>query len=83
MSESPGLPPYFQLNNGQVIPSIGLGTFQSDAGNDRVRDIVSEAIRHGYRHIDTAADYGNEKQVGEGIRESGIAREEIFITTKL
>lgn len=83
MPESSEVSKYFQLNNARSIPSIGLGTFQGEASNDTVRAIVSEALSHGYRHIDTAADYGNEKQVGEGIRDSGIAREEIFVTTKL
>ena len=83
MSKSLELPRHFQLNNGREIPSVGLGTFQSEANNDRVRDVVSNALKHGYRHIDTAADYGNEKQVGEGIRDSGVLREDMFVTTKL
>ena len=83
MPESSGVPQSFQLSNGRKIPSIGLGTFQGDSSNDQVRAVVAEALRRGYRHIDTAADYGNEKQVGEGIKDGGIAREEIFVTTKL
>ena len=83
MSATPELPQHFVLVNGRKIPSIGLGTFQADAGNDMVRSIVAEALRQGYCHIDTAADYGNEEQVGQGIQESGVSREEIFGTTKL
>ena len=82
-TEPIGLPRYFTLSNGRNMPAVGLGTFQSEAGNDRVRAIVAEALRRGYRHVDTAADYGNERQVGEGIQDSGIPREEIFVTTKL
>lgn len=68
---------------GSFIPAIGLGTFQGDAGNSLVKQTVAAALRKGYRHIDTAAAYGNEKEVGEAIRDSGIPREEILITTKL
>ena len=77
------VPRFFQLNDGRRIPSVGLGTFQGEASNDQVRATVSEALKYGYRHIDTAADYGNEKQVGEGVKDSGVARKEIFVTTKL
>ena len=83
MSETPELPEFFTLSSGRKIPSIGLGTFQGNAGNDQVRSIVHKALKQGYRHIDTAADYGNEKQVGEAIKECGVARTEIFVTTKL
>ncbi|KAH8589977.1 NADP-dependent oxidoreductase domain-containing protein [Bisporella sp. PMI_857] len=62
---------------------VGFGTFQNDGNNDRVKDLVLNALRCGYRHIDTAAAYGNERQVGEAIKESGIPREDLFITTKL
>ena len=68
---------------GCVIPAVGLGTFQGDAGNSLVKQTVAAALRNGYRHIDTAAAYGNEKEVGEAIKESGIPRSEIFITSKL
>lgn len=69
--------------NGVFIPAIGFGTFQGDDGNDRVEEIVLTALQKGYRHIDTAAAYGNEKEVGDAIKKSSIPRNEIFITTKL
>ncbi|MDR1341086.1 MAG: aldo/keto reductase [Prevotellaceae bacterium] len=72
----------FELNNGIHIPCIGFGTWQTPDGKTAV-DSVKYAIETGYRHIDTAAIYGNEKSVGRGIRESGINREDLFITTKL
>ena len=68
---------------GCLIPAVGLGTFQGDLGNSLVKQTVTAALGKGYRHIDTAAAYGNEKEVGEGIKESGLPRSEIFITTKL
>jgi diketogulonate reductase-like aldo/keto reductase len=70
------------LNNGVRIPRVGLGVFQSARGEE-TRQAVSAALRLGYRHIDTAAAYRNEEDVGRAIRESGIARAEIFVTTKL
>ncbi|KAL2852081.1 NADP-dependent oxidoreductase domain-containing protein [Aspergillus pseudoustus] len=69
------------LNTGSAIPAIGLGTWQSS--ENATRDAVKHALQHGYRHIDTALNYGNEKEVGEGIRASGVPREEIWVTTKL
>lgn len=72
----------FKLNNGLLIPAVGLGTWQaSDKG--AAKNAVKVALQNGYRHIDTAAIYGNEAEVGEGIKESGVPREEIFVTTKL
>ncbi|KAK0721645.1 NADP-dependent oxidoreductase domain-containing protein [Lasiosphaeria miniovina] len=71
----------FKLNSGDSIPGIGLGTWQSKPG--QVEKAVEAAPRAGYRHIDTAFAYGNEKEVGEGIRASGVPREEIWLTTKL
>jgi glycerol 2-dehydrogenase (NADP+) len=71
----------FTLNTGAKIPAIGLGTWQSSPG--QVRDAVKVALQAGYRHIDTAYAYQNEKEVGEGIRDSGVPREEIWVTTKL
>ncbi|KAL1879676.1 hypothetical protein VTK73DRAFT_6851 [Phialemonium thermophilum] len=71
----------FKLNTGAAIPAIGLGTWQS-APNE-VKDAVQAALAIGYRHIDTAFAYGNEKEVGEGIRASGVPREQIWLTTKL
>lgn len=76
------LPKHF-LVNGISIPAIGFGTFQSDSKNERVKDLVLEALKHGYRHIDTAYSYGNEKEIGQAIRKSGIPRKELFVTTKL
>lgn len=69
------------LNNGVEMPVLGLGVFQSPPAETTAA--VEEAIYVGYRHIDTAAAYGNEKEVGEAIRRSGIARNEIFIETKI
>ncbi|WVN87364.1 uncharacterized protein L203_102542 [Cryptococcus depauperatus CBS 7841] len=75
------LPTHFTLSNGLKIPSIGLGTWQSKPGE--VAKAVESALKSGYRHIDCAWAYGNEKEVGEGIKASGIPREEIWITSKL
>ncbi|KAL2114388.1 hypothetical protein VUR80DRAFT_8078 [Thermomyces stellatus] len=77
------LPAYFTLNNGHKIPSVGLGTFQGNDGNSRVKDAVKLALQLGYRHIDGARAYGNEKEIGEALKESGIPREELFVTSKL
>jgi alcohol dehydrogenase (NADP+) len=77
------LPRSFPLSGGISIPAVGLGTFQGDDGNGQVKDVVLKALKLGYRHIDTAAAYGNEREVGEAIKESGIARKELFVTTKL
>ncbi|MFP3455217.1 aldo/keto reductase [Psychrobacter sp. SIMBA_152] len=63
------------------IPILGLGTWQS-TGQDCV-DVVKKALEMGYEHIDTAQAYGNEKEVGEGIRQSGVARDKFFLTTKI
>lgn len=72
---------HFTLNTGAEIPAVGLGTWQSKPGE--VREAVKVALQSGYRHIDTALAYGNEKEVGEGIKDSGVPREEIWVTTKL
>jgi 2,5-diketo-D-gluconate reductase A len=70
------------LNNGVKMPQLGFGVFQvTDA--KVCKDSVLAALKAGYRLIDTAAAYGNEEAVGEAIRESGIPRDELFITTKL
>jgi len=69
------------LNNGVTMPAIGLGVFQS-APEDTIA-AVEAALRTGYRHIDTAAAYGNEREVGEGIRRSGLNRDDVFIETKV
>lgn len=70
------------LKNNIEIPSIGFGTWKLKNDNETA-EIVKQAIDCGYRHIDTAYAYGNEKMVGEGIKKSGINREELFITGKL
>lgn len=72
--------PLIRLNTGDMIPQVGLGVWQS--GKDTKQAVIS-ALKNEYRHIDTAAIYGNEEAVGVGIKESGISREEIFVTTKL
>lgn len=71
----------FTLSNGVEIPKLGLGTWFIN--NKDVIEAVKEAAKLGYRHIDTAQAYRNENGVGEGVRTSGVARNEIFITTKL
>lgn len=71
----------FTLANGVAIPKLGLGTWRIDDG--AVVQVVREAIGIGYRHIDTAQAYENELGVGEGVRASGVARDELFVTTKL
>lgn len=71
----------FVLSNGVKIPCVGYGTWQTPEG-EIAKSGVMEALRLGYRHIDTANAYGNEVSVGEGIRASGIARKEVFVTTK-
>jgi diketogulonate reductase-like aldo/keto reductase len=70
------------LSNGVDMPMLGFGTFQIEDGKV-VINAVKTALELGYRHIDTAAVYGNECGVGEGIRQSGIARENLFVTTKV
>ena len=72
----------FTLSNGYKMPCLGYGTWQTPDGQVAV-DSVKEALRVGYRHIDGAAAYNNEECVGRGIKESGVAREDIFITSKL
>lgn len=69
------------LNNGVMLPSIGLGVFQTPP--DETIAAVTTALGVGYRHIDTAAAYGNEREVGEAIRRSGIDRSEVFLETKI
>jgi len=69
------------LNNGVTMPALGLGVFQSPP--EETAAAVETALRVGYRHIDTAAAYRNERQVGDGIRRSGVPREEVFLETKV
>jgi diketogulonate reductase-like aldo/keto reductase len=71
----------FTLNNGIELPALGFGVFQTPP--DETRTAVGAALSTGYRHIDTAAAYGNERQVGEAVATSGIARNEIFLETKI
>ena len=71
-----------RTNQGVEIPWVGLGVFQTPPGAV-TRTAVTDALAIGYRHIDTAALYGNEADVGEAIRASGVPREEVFVTTKL
>ena len=73
--------PDLTLNNGVTMPALGLGVFQSPP--EETATAVETALNIGYRHIDTAAAYGNERQVGEGIRRSGLDRAEVFIETKV
>jgi diketogulonate reductase-like aldo/keto reductase len=73
--------PMIELNNGVDLPALGLGVFQSPP--DETLTAVEAAIEYGYRLVDTAAAYGNEREVGEAIRRSGIDRGEMFVTTKL
>ncbi len=71
----------YTLNNGMTIPKLGFGTWFID--DHAVVQAVREAVKIGYRHIDTAQAYGNERGVGEGIRTCGLKRDDIFVTTKL
>lgn len=73
--------PNITLNDGKTIPQLGFGVFQIEPEN--TKQATLDALEVGYRHIDTAEMYGNEKEVGEAIAESGIPREEIFVTSKL
>ncbi|WP_144762653.1 aldo/keto reductase [Curtobacterium sp. 9128] len=73
--------PLITLNDGRTIPQIGAGTWP--LSESEVPAVVAAAIEVGYRHIDTAAAYGNERGVGEGIRRSGLPREDVFVTTKI
>ena len=73
--------PTLELSDGNRIPAIGLGTYGLD--DDAGAELVSGAIGAGYRLLDTALNYGNEAAVGEGMRRSGVPREELFLTTKL
>ncbi len=76
-----GMAMEFVLNNGVSMPALGLGVFQSPP--EETAAAVQAALEVGYRHIDTAAVYGNERQVGEGIRRAGVDRAEVFIETKV
>ena len=71
----------YTLSNGVTIPKIGFGTYKSIIGDDKA--VIERALLNGYRHLDTAAFYKNEDAVGESIKNSGIMREDLFLTTKL
>src|SRR5665648_207511 len=73
--------PHLRLNNGITVPQLGFGVFQ--VPQEQTQAVVEDALEAGYRHIDTAAGYGNEAGVGAAIAASGISRDELFITTKL
>lgn len=72
----------YQLNNGVEIPVLGFGIFKAKDGEEAYHAVL-EALKAGYRHIDTAAIYQNEESVGQAIKDSGVPREEMFVTTKL
>ena len=73
--------PCVTLNNGVELPALGLGVFQTPL--DETRDAVRAALDAGYRHIDTAAAYGNEREVGDAVRASGLDRSDVFLETKI
>jgi len=73
--------PNLILNNGIEIPQLGFGVFKVPAGG--TKEVVLKALQTGYRHIDTARLYGNEAEVGEAVRESGLDRDAVFVTTKV
>jgi 2,5-diketo-D-gluconate reductase A len=73
--------PSIKLNDGHAIPQLGFGVFQIDPSG--TAEAVERALEIGYRHIDTAEMYGNEREVGEGIRAFGLDRDEVFVTSKL
>ncbi|HEU5045525.1 MAG TPA: aldo/keto reductase [Nocardioidaceae bacterium] len=73
--------PNLTLNNGIEIPQLGFGVFKVPSG--QTKEVVLAALKTGYRHIDTARLYGNEAEVGEAVRESGLDRDEVFVTTKV
>ena len=73
--------PALELNDGRVIPQLGFGVYQIDPAE--TAEAVRRALEVGYRHIDTAEVYGNEREVGEGLRDAGVERSDVFITSKL
>jgi 2,5-diketo-D-gluconate reductase A len=73
--------PELRLNNGYTMPQIGLGT--ASLNDEQIAPLIVTAIEAGYRHIDTAYRYGNQRGVGKGLKDSGIPREQVFVTTKL
>jgi 2,5-diketo-D-gluconate reductase A len=81
MTFTPEQNPRIQLNSGQQIPQLGLGVYK--VGQDIGVELVKAAIEVGYRRIDTAALYDNEFEIGAGVRQSGLDREQLFVTTKI
>src|SRR4051794_14524650 len=77
----PATTPIVKLNNDVTMPALGLGVFQTPP--DETRDAVRAALDSGYRHIDTAAAYGNEREVGEAVKASAVDRSEVFLETKI
>ncbi|MGH1562966.1 aldo/keto reductase [Mumia sp. DW29H23] len=73
--------PSIVLNNGVDVPQLGIGAWQ--VGDDTIEDVVVAALQIGYRHVDTAAAYGNERGVARGLEDAGVPREDVFVTTKL
>ncbi len=73
--------PHLKLNDGNIVPQLGFGVFQVPP--EETAEAVTRALQTGYRSIDTAAMYGNEAGVGQAIRDSGLARDDVFVTTKL
>ena len=73
---------YVILSNGVKIPRLGLGTYNINETNI-LKNIINEGNNVGYRHIDTAQAYGNERGVGEGVRNCGVPREELFVVSKV
>lgn len=73
--------PIIKLNNGQLIPQVGLGVYK--VAGESAEPLIVKAFEAGYRRVDTAAFYGNEVEVGAAVRNSGLPREEIFVTTKI
>ena len=80
--ESNGVCPKIKLNNGNEIPQMGFGVYKIK-GDELAEKCVSEALKVGYRHIDTAHFYENERGVGAAIKKSGIPRNEIWVTSKV
>src|SRR5262245_18533456 len=74
--------PTITLNNGRLIPQLGLGVYRSKPGRETMQ-AVEWALEAGYRHVDTAAAYGNEASVGEAVNQGALPRDQLFITTKL
>ena len=81
MAQSQSQVPVFELGGGVQIPAIGFGVYQTPP--EETIDAVTAALETGYRHVDTAAAYGNEREVGKAIASSGLAREDVFIETKI